>query len=89
VRTRWVGAPHGERRSYFCSELVVEACIAAGLTDPATARPAATYPRDLFFDRSPNPYLDEHPPLGDGWEPPARWTEHPDQAEALPLAPGE
>src|SRR5262245_5907285 len=56
VRTRFVGGPRGDRDRYFCSELVVEACVAAGLMDGATARPSATYPRDLFFGRSLNPY---------------------------------
>jgi hypothetical protein len=77
VRTQFLGGPHGERRSYFCSELVMEACVAAGLVDAATARPVATYPRDLFFDRSPNPYLDRTLRLWECWEPPARWTSCP------------
>jgi hypothetical protein len=76
VRTRFVGGPHGDRDRYFCSELVVEACVAAGLMDAATARPAATYPRDLFFGRSLNPYLDKHLDLN-AWDPPARWSEGP------------
>ena len=72
-RTAYVGGPHGDRCSYFCSELVTEACVAAGLLDPTTTRPAATYPRDLFFGRSSNPYIDRH--LGmSAWDPPARWT---------------
>ena len=29
-------------------------------------------PRDLFFDTSTNPYLNEYPPLA-GWEAPAKW----------------
>jgi hypothetical protein len=74
VRSYFVGGPHGDRSRYFCSELVVEACVAAGLMDPATARPAATYPRDLFFGRSLNCYLDRHLCM-DGWEPPARWCD--------------
>ena len=78
IRTRFVGGPHGERRSYFCSELVTEACVAGGLLDPATARPAATYPSDLFFDRSRNPYLARNLRLAPDWEPPARWTSHQD-----------
>jgi hypothetical protein len=74
LRTYFVGRPHGDRPSYFCSELVVESLVAVGLIDPTTARPAATYPRDLFFDRSPNPYLDKHLRLADCWYPPARWA---------------
>jgi hypothetical protein len=76
LRTWFVGGPRGDRDNYFCSELVVEACVAAGLMDAATARPAATYPRDLFFGRSLNLYLDRHLCLDD-WEPPARWAECP------------
>jgi hypothetical protein len=76
LRTWFVGKPHGERDEYFCSELVVESCVAAGLMDAATARPAATYPRDLFFGRSFNLYLDKHLCLEE-WEPPARWVECP------------
>jgi hypothetical protein len=83
VRTWWVGTPQGERHSYFCSELVMETCVAVGLIDPATARPSATYPRDMFFDHSLNPYLNKHLNLADGWLPPARWTSNPwaDQAQ--------
>jgi hypothetical protein len=77
LRTWFVGGPHGDRRSYFCSELVTECCVAAGLLGAATARPSATYPRDLFFGRSLNPYLDRHLGLEPGWLPPARWTACP------------
>jgi hypothetical protein len=76
LRTWFVGKPHGDRDNYFCSELVTEACVAAGLMDGCTARPAATYPRDLFFGRSFNWYLNKHLNL-DEWEPPARWTDCP------------
>jgi len=76
LRTWFVGKPHGDREEYFCSELVTESCVAAGLIDGTTARPAATYPRDLFFGRSFNLYLDKHLTLDD-WEPPARWSECP------------
>jgi hypothetical protein len=76
VSVRWLGEPHGLRHSYFCSELATEACVAAGLLDPATTRPGAMYPRDLFFGRSRNPYLDRHLDLSE-WEPPARWTANP------------
>ena len=77
IRTAYVGKPHGSRWSYFCSELVVEACVAAGLLDAATARPSATYPRDLFLDRSLNPYLNQHLQLVPCWDPPARWVSCP------------
>jgi hypothetical protein len=74
LRTYFVGKPHGDRDSYFCSELVTETCVAAGLIDAHTARPAATYPHDLFFDHSLNLYLNRHFSLACGWEPPARWA---------------
>jgi hypothetical protein len=75
VRTAFLGAPNGlARDAYYCSELVCEACVYAGLLDPRTARPSATYPRDLFMDRSPNPYLNKHLKLAPAWDPPARWT---------------
>jgi hypothetical protein len=77
IRTEYVGKPHGDRPRWFCAELVVEALCAAGLLDPATARPAATYPRDLFYDRSPNPWLNQHLNLSCGWYPPAQWTDCP------------
>jgi hypothetical protein len=77
LRTWVVGGPHGDRSRYFCSELVMEACVAAGLLDPACTRPAATYPRDLFFGTSPNPFLRQHLDLESGWYPPARWTSCP------------
>src|SRR5262249_23599472 len=54
------GSRHGLRKSYFCSELVTEALVAAGALDPETTRPPATFPRDLFFSRSINPYIDQH-----------------------------
>jgi hypothetical protein len=54
--------------------------VAAGLIDPATARPSATFPRDLFFDRLPNPYLDRTLDLSACWCPPARWLPCPSDA---------
>jgi hypothetical protein len=75
IRTALVGRPRGlEKSGYFCSELMVEALVYAGLMDARTARPSATYPRDLFMDHSPNPYLNKHLNLAPCWEPPARWT---------------
>ena len=82
LRTWFLGGPHGERGSYFCSELVVECCVVAGLIDADTARPAATYPRDLFFGDSLNLYLHEHLHLEGGWLPPARWTDRVGPATA-------
>jgi hypothetical protein len=74
LRTWLIGGPHGDRDKWICSEMVTEACVAAGLMEPTTARPSATYPRDLFYGRSLNWYLDAHLDLSD-WDPPARWTE--------------
>lgn len=75
LRTAFVGKPHGiGHDSYYCSELVAEACVYAGLLDGRTTRPSATYPRDLFMDRSPNPWLNRHLKLAPAWDPPARWT---------------
>jgi hypothetical protein len=74
LRTWFVGKPKGDRCSYFCSELVSEACVYAGLLDPARTRPSATYPHDLFFGRSWNLYLNHHLEINEGWCPPARWT---------------
>lgn len=77
IRTRWVGGPHGERSSYFCCELLMETCVAAGLVDPITTRPAATYPSDVFFDRSNNPHINRYLNLSGDWYPPARWVSAP------------
>jgi hypothetical protein len=74
LRTFVIGRPRGPGRRYQCAEAVVEALVYAGLRDPRTARPSATYPQDLFYDRSWNRYLDRHPALGDDWAPPALWT---------------
>jgi hypothetical protein len=77
LRTYYVGQPNGERDSYFCSELVMETLVQLQLVDPDDARPSATYPRELFFDTSPNPFLKKHFNLSEGWYPPARWTSCP------------
>jgi hypothetical protein len=74
IKTWFVGRPHGDRPRWFCSELVMECCAAAGIIDWATARPSATYPSDLFWGRSYNLYLNCHlADLDVGWYPPARW----------------
>ena len=86
LRTYVLGGPHGERHAYFCSELVLESCVHIGLLDPATTRPAATYPRDLFFDKSTNKFLNEHFTLADGWYPPARWVMCPPPEDIAPPA---
>ena len=79
IRTAVMGKPHGpDRVAYYCSELVCEACVYAGIMDAETTRPSATYPRDLFFGSSWNPYLHRHLKAMNGpWDPPARWTAHP------------
>jgi hypothetical protein len=77
LRTWIVGRPHGDRGAYYCSELVTEACVASGLIDPANARPSATYPADLFFEKSLNPFLRRNFDLSPCWFPPARWTACP------------
>ena len=40
-------------------------------------RTSATYPHDLFFEKSLNLYLRRHFDLSCGWEPPARWVCQP------------
>jgi hypothetical protein len=74
-RTEFLGKPVGNRQGFFCSELVTEACVAAGLLDRQTARPSATYPADLFLERSSNPWLAKHLNLNEDWLPPARWVQ--------------
>jgi hypothetical protein len=97
VRTSCVGRPRaanfeadgtgkGVKRTFMCSELVAEACVAAGLLDPATTRPSATYPRDLFYGRSINHYIDRHLQMCE-WEPPARWTPCPGAEPAIKYRP--
>jgi hypothetical protein len=77
LRTYFVGKPRGSRLSYFCSELVCEACVAAGLLDPERTRPSATYPHDLFYGTSLNLFINRHLDVNAGWYPPARWTPYP------------
>jgi hypothetical protein len=71
------GRPRGIGYRYHCAEAVIEALLHTGLIDPRTARPAATYPQDIFYDRSRNVYIDRHPPLAGGWDPPRLWTPVP------------
>jgi hypothetical protein len=77
LRTWLMGKPCGDKHNYFCSELVCEACVAAGLLDPERTRPRATYPRDLFFGTSYNPFIDRHLDVNEHWHPPARWVPCP------------
>lgn len=74
------------RRSYFCSELVTEALVAACVFDPKTSRPTSTYPRELFFGTSKIPYLKKHLDLSE-WFPPARWTSCPGSEPVLRQMP--
>src|SRR5262245_42766002 len=77
LRTYWIGGPHGTRISYFCSELVTESLLAAGLLDPNRTRPSATYPCDLFYGTSTNPFINDNLDINASWEPPAHWTLSP------------
>jgi hypothetical protein len=78
LRTHVLGKSKGPcRSSYYCAELVMEALVYTGLFDPAKARPSATFPRELFFDHSPNPYLNHTLDLSPCWFPPARWLDCP------------
>src|SRR5439155_15240063 len=77
LRTEYAGGPHGERSAYYCCELVMEACVSAGMVCPKTTRPSATYPRDIFFDKSMNPWINKHLNLSADYYPPARWTSEP------------
>ncbi|MDB5308162.1 MAG: hypothetical protein JWO38_2364 [Gemmataceae bacterium] len=74
LRTAFLARPNGPHQRLICSEAVLEGLVYAGVIDGRTARPGATFPRDLFFDRSPNPYINRHPPLAAGWDEPALWT---------------
>jgi hypothetical protein len=76
------GGPHPDRSSYFCAELVGEACVAAGLLDWQTTRPAAMYPRDYFFGRSNCSFIDRSLDMSQ-WDPPARWTSCPGTEPSL------
>ncbi len=73
-RTAHFGRPARREHRYTCAEIILEALLHAGLVNGRTVRPAASYPQDLFYDRSRNPYIDRHPPLAGGWATPAQWT---------------
>lgn len=73
-RTSHLGRPAGLGERYTCAELILESLNYAGLINARTVRPSATYPQDLFYDRSRNPYIDRHPPLEAGWAAPRQWT---------------
>ncbi len=74
VRTYFVGAPHGERDSYICAECVLESLTKAGVLDGKNVRPSATYPQDMFWDRSYNRFLNHHFHLSPEWRPPQYLT---------------
>jgi hypothetical protein len=74
IRTEFMGKSRGEPGSYFCSELVVEAMVSAGLIDAETARPRATTPADVFYDESTNPWIDKYFKLYPAWCAPQRWV---------------
>jgi hypothetical protein len=74
IRTHFMGKSRGEPCSYFCSELVMEALVSAGLVDPETARPRATTPSDIFYDESTNPWINKYLKLYPCWCPPQRWV---------------
>lgn len=74
IRTYFMGKPRGPGHGYFCAELVMEALVYSGLQPAATTRPAATYPRDMFFDSSMNPYINKHLRLERDWQAPRWWT---------------
>jgi len=80
LRTAFLGKPTGIGHRYYCSEEVLEALIYAGAIDGHTARPIATFPQDLFYDRSRNRFIDRHPPLAADWAPPSLWTPIPGTA---------
>jgi hypothetical protein len=78
LRAAIMGRSDPDKRSFFCCELVIEACCFANLIDAELARPNATYPRDVFFDRSTNYFVNRSlKQLPSGWEPPSRWTPEP------------
>lgn len=75
IRTAWRGKVDIEQRSYFCSELVLNSLVAAGVLDPEPLRPSATYPSDLFFNESNNRFVYRSlKPFKSDWDPPARWV---------------
>jgi hypothetical protein len=102
IRTRLFGRPHaasfdpanpdaGMRSRYFCSELVTEGCVAAGLLPPDTTRPMSMYPRELFFGTSRIAYIRDNLDMS-GWLAPSRWTFYPGTEPVLrrfPLVEGD
>lgn len=82
------GRPDYDKSAYFCSELVMNACCYAGLIDADHARPSATYPRDIFYGRTRNLFVNRSlKEMNCGWAPPARWTQSPVLMQTEPAAP--
>ncbi len=79
LRTVWAGRPDLDKPKYFCSELVLNSLIAAGVIDGNPMRPTATYPSDLFYNESRNRMVNRSlRALACDWDLPARWTSNPD-----------
>jgi hypothetical protein len=88
VRAVWLGKPNPEKNAFFCSELVLNGCVYAGLMSTETTRPACTYPRDIFFGKCSNPFVNRSlREMECGWEPPARWTSCPCAAPDVMVVP--
>jgi hypothetical protein len=78
IRTIWAGKPDPNKPKYFCSELVLNSLIVAGVIDGKPMRPTATYPSDLFYNESRNRMVNRSlRELECDWAPPARWTSCP------------
>ncbi len=90
LRTAVVGKPDLDRSNYFCSELVLNALIAAGVLDPRLERPAASFPSDLFYGHSRNHWVNRGVrQINCEWEPPARWTGCPIHFDTTCRQPSE
>ena len=82
LRTVWAGRPDADKSKYFCSELVLNSLIVAGIIEGRPMRPSATYPSDLFYNESRNRVVNRSlHALACDWAPPARWTSCPLGAE--------
>jgi hypothetical protein len=78
LRTVWAGKPDANKSKYFCSELVLNSLIVAGVIDGQPMRPSATFPSDLFHNESRNRMVNRSlRELECDWAPPARWTSCP------------
>jgi hypothetical protein len=88
LRTAVLGRPNADKTKYFCSELVMNAMVAACMVPAPTARPSATFPRDMFFGRSFNRFVNRGVETINGdWEPPAHWVERDGGLAGIALAP--